>query len=751
MMKTAWLLLTITGCESEEIPMSDYKFVNPYNFIPLEKERAYAQKEEKVYSGVIRYSILTRTPLFIPNTSNDHALYPNELEHKSYEFFSYTDLSKNDNKKQGLPWPVIPGSEMRGMLRNNFEILTNSCMSAIDDKIILSKRTNEVFKAGLLKKTDKGYDLYAAEDCLMRTAGENNLDCTKWVSDNKHYILKCYKQEKLQEGEKVFLDVKRRKGKPLAENVMQCTISSNINANKEIRRTIGYVIKGEDGPEMKRDKLKQQKHCCHIFCPKGKIKENISLICLDNALIQYKNHEIHEYKEYAENLKKFKKEGKVNEFFPVYFSKANETSDYFFLSPSSITREIYETSLRKIIKEHKTCTDKNNLCPACALFGIIGKNFQVSSRIRVSDLTCDIGNKDVKAEECYDECVTLKPLATPKLSNVEFYLKRPEDAWFWTYDYYIDKNGNVITALPEVNGRKFYWHQTNVQLNGQEKTKLNISIRPVKERIRFKGNVFFDKISKTELDQLIYLLNVGDEEPLEDKKHGYKLGAAKPLGLGSIAVSVNEVKLLSYCKDSQKRTILRKEEVYDNYVEPTFGETIKKDFAFMTNFNAVQGKNVSYPLPDNPDREGNYNIFDWFSDNHKAYKNKDGKKSFFTMPNERKQMVFMEYMEAMKPELVAIEELKQLKEGLQSEDEGACGKRKEIVNASLIEKATVIRRSQSGNLVIKVKERQGTISCKNDINGEMEHLKKDDTINVRFVRKKSYPDGNIAYFYDWVK
>lgn len=495
--------------------MSHYKFVNPYNFIPLEKERAYAQKEEKVYSGVICYSVLTRTPLFIPNTSNDHALYPNELEHKSYEFFSYTDLSNSDNKKQDLPWPVIPGSEMRGMLRNNFEILTNSCMSAIDNEINISTRNGKM-------KREKKYNL--------------------------------------------------------------------------------------------------------------------------------------------------------NDF----------------------------------INEHKVCSDKNNLCPACSLFGIIGKSFQVSSHIRVSDLTCDVSNEEAQAEECYDKCVTLKPLATPKLSNTEFYLKRPEDAWFWNYDYYIDKNGNAITKLPEINGRKFYWHQMDVQLEDQEKTKLNISIRPVKKGIKFNGKIFFDKISKTELNQLIYLLNAGDEGPLEDKKHGYKLGTAKPLGLGSIAVSVNKVKWLSYCIDLQARTILRKEKVYNDYVEPIFVETIKKDFAFITDFNAVQGKNVSYPVTGKRDKDGNLDMFDWFKKNRK----KCGK-----------QMVFREYMEATKPELVAIE----------------------------VEEAIVIRRSQSGNLVIKVNERQGTISCKNYNHEEIEQLKKGDQINVRFVREKSYPNGNIAYFYDWIK
>ena len=44
------------------------KFINPYNFIPIgSKKSGNAGKGE--LSGVIHYSVLTKTPLFIPNTA----------------------------------------------------------------------------------------------------------------------------------------------------------------------------------------------------------------------------------------------------------------------------------------------------------------------------------------------------------------------------------------------------------------------------------------------------------------------------------------------------------------------------------------------------------------------------------------------------------------------------------------------------------------------------------------------------------
>lgn len=140
------------------------------------------------------------------------------------------------------------------MIRSNFEILTNSCMSAVDDDVTLSKRTNEVFKAGLIRRNEKGtFDLYKAEDCLMRTRGENSLE-DDWAQDFLHYTRKCYVQNGVPEGSHVYFEKKvrkdketrREKGKPLAMNV---SLSRQHESDLD-----GYIIKGEDGPNMKKRK-----------------------------------------------------------------------------------------------------------------------------------------------------------------------------------------------------------------------------------------------------------------------------------------------------------------------------------------------------------------------------------------------------------------------------------------------------------------------------------------------------------------
>lgn len=134
--------------------------------------------------------------------------------------------------------------------------------------------------------------------------------------------------------------------------------------------------------------------------------------------------------------------------------------------------------------------------------------------------------------------VTIPALSESKLGNVEFYLKKPsKDALFWTYDYYVDTDGNIHIQQGELRGRKFYWHHGKVSINDikAEATNLNKTVRPVKQGMKFKGRLYYEGISKKQLNQLIWILGNGKDGL------GYKLGSAKPFGLGSVLCYINNV------------------------------------------------------------------------------------------------------------------------------------------------------------------------------------------------------------------
>ena len=647
-----------------------YKFINPYNFVPLgnEPKRESSGDVAKKYTGCIEYSLETRTPLFIPNTSNDKAFEISKkalldtngneksnkdenVYHKSYDFFSYENLQYNRCYDNESFTPVIPGSEVRGLIRSTYEMLTNSCMSALDDysNMALSKRNCQIFKPGLIEHTADGkFNLHDAEDYLLRTKGENilDIDLSSWEDSVDKYARKCYKQKNLQEGQRVSFEYKENgRGKKLV---------SSLNTGKNI----GYVIKGEDGPEMpsRGGAAKNQKHCIHVFALKKAFSQpivsNVSVASLDIVLKQYKDNAASKYEEYSKNWSAFKNT-KDRGFFPVYYSSID--NKYYMFSPASITREVYKNKISQMLKNHMPCNSKMNLCPACSLFGtvITGNNMSaVASHIRVSDLYTEVDKKD-----CFEKIVTLKELSSPKIENTEYYLKKPDGAQYWTFDYYIKNGGNVVPYCPEINGRKIYWHHPDFKLANALATEVNernMTIRPVKSGIVFRGKLFFDGISKTDLDRIIEVLNCCDNGSLKEKKHGYKLGAGKPLGLGSIALNVDSVILREIKVDTESKKVSLVEIPYQEKETAKFDLTVSNTFSEVTDFEALRknvndGCFVSYPKI-----EENGTIFEWFVKNHKAYDidKKNGGFKNISMPNKRTQVYFDQYMKAGKPDLV---------------------------------------------------------------------------------------------------
>lgn len=694
-----------------------YSFVNPYNFMPLGGKSPSAETDSiQKYTGVIEYSLRTVTPLFIPDTGNENAFDMERSckDHKSYDFFSYRDLSGLEGSiEDDLPVPVIPGSEMRGMLRNNYEILTNSCMSAVDDEVLLSKRTQEKYAPGLLERCEKEdgsvkYRLIRVkDDCLLRTKGKNSLeddqDCWKPDRDRKEWGRQCYIQDSLAEGEKVTFTCKVRKmvsknggagekraGKPLALDVKACR-----EAGPQKGRSTGYILKGEAGPEMKDRETGlptiQNKHCAHIFREPGNIEAQVIKVhgekefnaaylesILDAVLTIYEKNGVSIYKEYRERYAEFKK-GNGNRFFPVYYSlitygrdkeyggsliekqrepqkrdhgRDNKYVDSLMLSPACITREIYTRMLSDMAGDKKSCEKSGRTCPACALFGTFRKGgSNITSRIRVTDLEClesDLG-------KCFDKKpITLQPLSQPKF-NPEFYMERPdEDAVFWTYEYYVDSNGIIHKNTAGVNGRKFYWHHADFDMKKctAEPDKMNKTIRPLKKDICFGGKIYFQDLSEKELNTLCYLINAGDDDALEQKKHGYKLGAAKPLGFGSVAMRVDRVLLRQIEKTADAQIIL-KEVPYEPEKNNTLADPdVASNFEKMTDFYLLSGENISYPRS-----KPGEDIFRWFAANHKgyAYNKWEGKNKPTGMPQSRTTMLFDQYLKPMVPKTVSTD------------------------------------------------------------------------------------------------
>ena len=689
---------------TENRKWNEFKYVNPYGFVPLAEEEperktaeAWKAEETEQYTGKIVYRLETLSPLFIPDTSLKEDKKDKE-KHHTYEFFSYGDGK-----------PVIPGSEVRGMVRNLYETLTNSCVPFINQKEVFSKRTPEYFKPGILRRTSTEYELitvYETADYLYRENDREDFSVQSFLSDQLP-----------QDGSEVYFDKRFIKGrskyaKPFAEN---------ISLQRENRRKIGYLLKGQSGPELgKNEKASKclecplktkvrceqenqkrcyflEKHCAHIFTTDSRwdnIKEekiapvsisiSAELFCdlSERMELLLKIYEIKArdeekevpYQEYKRTWQRFLS-GEQNAI-PLYFSQISE--NIIYVSPAKITREVYRNTLISILENQgrHQCCDGTTLCPACALFGTVQKEYKRASKLRFSDLLAE------EKENYYEPFLTLSELSSPKVSTAEFYLQKPKDTegkvLNWTYEYYVlmQSNGNLVektyTNTPvKLAGRKFYWHSPDsVKLLRSkiiEKNKRNKTVHPVKNKVGFVGEVYFEGITKKQLDELIAILNLSKEDS-GNKRYAAKLGSAKPLGLGSVGLSVENVWIRNIGIDAETGKFAYQEKQYEEVFlsqkefvscdNITVSKMFEKYCEYVLKFldmGALKGRVAYYPYALN--KEEREEGFRWFSENRKAVKmDKEGKLDLARTddgPKSRKQTIYRKYMGTAKPELVS--------------------------------------------------------------------------------------------------
>lgn len=602
--------------------MENKGFINVYNFVPFPKERSKKYNDEDKHTGYIEYEIKTKTPIFIPNTSNSD--YYSDDEHKSYDFFSYMDLNGKTDYQKDCAAPIIPGSEIRGMVRSIYETLTGSCMGVLNSETHPIKRTAEVFKAGLIGKGASGrLFLYKADDYIYRTGKKNNYK-------------DAYLQKDFKEGQHVYFERKDRSKnskfsmKPLAENLQ------NKSQNKSAHE--GYIIKGMPSPE-----TENRKHNAHVFERKGNnaiwklVDEDIRRLKAVIESYQAQPGADESYKEYKKELLTFLETPKG--YFPVYYSIIGKN---IYLSPAAITKELSYNSIGELAGKFDACSNVTDSCPACDLFGIIGNNNEECSKSKVRFADVYVADKKSDNREYYTKPITLPELSSPKLSNVEFYLKRPNNAKFWTYDYYVSQDGrNTILNKPELRGRKFYYNQPKVTLSENvEPNNRNMTVRPVKTGITFKGKMYFDNISDKQLSQLIWILNCGNHDANEGDII-FKIGAGKPVGLGSIELVADRIMERKLVTDDsgnvhyveQEKKVVSKDNKNsisnnqaDTYEVKTYDENAfiaesdcKKAFMNMVSFEKMKNYKITYPVCresdiDKAEREG----FEWFVNNHKS-------------------------------------------------------------------------------------------------------------------------------------
>ena len=571
-----------------------YNFINPYNFIPLDKKCIRTTNEEcGTYTGYMECELETLTPLIMLDTDSkdkEHVLTSKQEEDKHRV---YNETFKIDGR------PAIPGSELRGMIRSKFEALTSSCMSSIEQDLEFACRYKNFNMniPGLL-------DISNPKDVKL-------YKCNKYVVEDEK-VLKYIKDKNLKSGDEIYFipgdreatyfeknkDGSTEKKIKIVHNGVKQIVENACNNAKK-----GILKLGEKGPKGKAIRIFENTEEEVEASNKSKFyKIFITGLTNTNNNIRKKQEEEKEQKEEKEKKKEHASFiGEKKYLQPVWYGLSNDNV-YFSLGQNGQT--LYNNVLSDLLykkdneKDFRPCTNSNNLCEACRVFGFVSKDEASSGKVRVSDAIIKDEYNDASKYYATKEPIVLQELASPRYTNLNFYMTKQTS---------VDEYNNI-------RGRKEYWHHKPKDMmgyNNVEKNNRNISVKPISEGIRYSFKVYFNNLTKEQLEHLNMAVSLGNTY---DNKSNYahKLGHGKPLGYGSVKVKV---------KDIQYREIKKVNDRYTYCIKKYFPQFNKLFNAFdidnnntryammhMYDFNFIKDSTkVDYPR-----MKRNGDIFEWF-------------------------------------------------------------------------------------------------------------------------------------------
>ena len=450
----------------------------PYNFVPLNQTVVKGQAppcfdiyEEKRFTGHIVCLLKTLTPLYIRDTYTQDELVKKENGEDNSDFFSPGGHIR------------IPGSSLRGMIRNLVEILSWGKFGFFEDKLLFYRcfNKNDILKEEYLKKIS--YNRKTGRTTLragyLTRQGNDHFIIPAKVENAKQFIQEKKKDENKY---KEFVIEKRPDGKYL-------------------------VISGN---------MKNKKHDWLINPPDYGIKMPVLPIDIESYKKDSNRYE-DKAKKHDGNLLRLlatSQEGIV----PCFYVRWKDASgnERISFGHTGYFRLAYQYTIGEYIPGELTDTYVIDMTER--LFGKSTKNESIASRVFFEDAKLIPGQNDIISQEPKIP----QTLAEPKPTTFQHYLESSNGSpnhW----------NSKTYKRDVVIRGNKYYWHKENPdwEAKGQVSDKMSTEIRPVKANTKFEFIVRYENLTSEELGLLLSALDLP-----EGCYH--KLGMGKPLGLGSV-------------------------------------------------------------------------------------------------------------------------------------------------------------------------------------------------------------------------
>jgi len=597
-----------------------YRFLNPYNFVRLPRpsqavpddmgarllSRCQPPPHDRWIglNGKLVCEVEAVTPIFISDAEAYYASKSLEKkDHKTYRFFRY-DFGDGPESK---PDPALPASSLRGMVRNVFESVTNSCFAHFDYAKRLSYHlpANDALKltpARVEKDAEGRWQLRLLPGTATLTIGNRPHDMLYAARVEQYEALSniikglvakvtryFVKRDGLAHGSECWALVARKQFPPVW-NVLELAPFKDehklrAKAKGDVKLVKGYLCINNQNIETKRFE--------RFFFRDPQNNRGAEFVPLLNDIREKYLELINDYRErHAETVKKWKKEGhgnrletyreklddngsvtgyevglsrfilgesyelKVGELVYAMLSGTTKSPSVEFIVPVAIPRVGYERRISQLLPMHAwKCNSYDTLCPACRTFGWVygsapGDHNALAreqlaayaGRVRFSH-----GRLKGSLERLDDKDIPLAILSSPKPTTTRFYLKpsyktpRPglEDALAG-----YDNKDNVL------RGRKFfrhhghgrdksYWRSNEREYRLDKPSDQNRSLADAAAPgTKFTFTVDFENLAAVELGALLWSLQLP-----ENAYH--RLGFAKPLGFGSVKITVRRASILN--------------------------------------------------------------------------------------------------------------------------------------------------------------------------------------------------------------
>lgn len=527
----------------------------PYNFVSLPEAVVPADGlaqhdcyEEERYTGLVRCTLTTETPLYT-RSALELAEY-GAIEAKDKPDFFYVDPGTHE--------PVIPGSSLRGMLRNLVEIITYSKLQPVTAKQLFFRTLDDTSigkaygKRMSGEKPGLGWHPMASAGYIERHGLDYFIRPAQEISGTQHYrVEESIARDAIPHLQNMaFFNEKTRRWSPnrrfykwdrvpiwfrpvapeshLPESYTYFADVTELSAADTKPPGSGWVrgyliasgwVPSRNGPG---------KHRHWIVGPP---------VEGDSKLIPLNELDIEAYRDEGAGLTKDVKDRKMSvlpqregEQVPCFYTSWTDSAgrERIAFGHTGMFRLPYESSPYDLLEDYLKDASMTDMSEA--LFGWVdtqsGK--QIAGRIFVSDACLVAGQTDI-FELRPEEAPIRALLSGPKPTTFQHYLTQESDVKS-DLQHYAD---NGATTL---RGHKLYWHK-NGELRKEDFHDLgwtpdstqHTSLRPIAAGVAFAFDLRFENLTMSELGALLWVLRVGGRG-----HYRLKLGMGKPLGLGSV-------------------------------------------------------------------------------------------------------------------------------------------------------------------------------------------------------------------------